>query len=81
MQLLQPKVDPFLWTRQKPNCPTYKDILAFWGSIHQRGFRYNVFFFQIARAVVNNFVRLCRGVDFSECFLIKKCMQGNFTLN
>ena len=37
-------------------------------------------FFQTARAAVNNFVKLGRGVDFSDGFSIKKCMQGNFNL-
>ena len=54
------------------------DILAFLGSLHQKGLQYSAF--QTARSAVSNFVKLCGGIDFRDDFLIKKFMQGIFNL-
>ena len=68
----------FCGRHRNPIKPTVNDILAYLGSIHQKGLKFSAF--QTARAAINNFVRICGGSDFSSHFLIKKFMQGIFNM-
>ena len=68
----------FCGRHRNPIKPTVNDMLAYLGSIHQKGLKFSAF--QTARAAINNFVRICGGSDFFSHFLTKKFMQGIFNM-